>query len=47
MMHSTTQQKPQSTVMTSTWLRRIGVTGFIFFLVKGLAWIIFATWVVY
>lgn len=46
-MLTTIQQKTESTVLPTKWLLRIGITGFIFFLVKGLAWIIFVTWVVY
>ena len=47
MMQTKTQKKPECAILTTKWLRRIGVTGLIFFFAKGLAWIIVAAWVVY
>lgn len=34
-------------VENMNWLQRLGVAGFIFFLAKGLLWIVAATWVIY
>lgn len=34
-------------VVNTNWLRRLGVAGFVFFLAKGLVWIIAAAWIVY
>lgn len=46
-MQVTTQQKTLSVTVTNKWLQRAGTAGFVFFLAKGLAWIIAAVWVVY
>jgi len=35
------------TVTSPNWLQRIGIAGFIFFLAKGLLWIIAVAWVAY
>ncbi|NOQ90932.1 MAG: hypothetical protein GQ549_08310 [Gammaproteobacteria bacterium] len=40
-------QNQQGTSANNKWLRRIYTTGFVFFLIKGLAWIAAAAWVVY
>jgi hypothetical protein len=29
---------------TKEWLKRMGVAGFLFFLLKGIAWIVVAIW---
>jgi hypothetical protein len=34
-------------VENTNWLQRLGVAGFIFFLAKGLVWIVAAAWLVY
>ena len=35
------------TNQNNKWLQRAGTTGFVFFFVKGLAWIIAVAWAVY
>jgi len=40
-------QKQQNTAANNKWLQRIVTTGFIFFFIKGLAWIAAAVWVIY
>ncbi len=40
-------QQQQNTTANNKWLRRIVTTGFAFFLIKGLAWIAAAVWVIY
>jgi len=37
-MKDSTNEKPSN---TKTWLKRIGVAGFLFFLLKGIGWLIF------
>ena len=44
-MQTTTYQKSQGCLQSNKWLRRMGVTGFVFFLAKGLVWILAAAWV--
>lgn len=44
MMQSITHQKPQCTALKAKWLQRVCSIGFVFFLVKGLAWIVAAVW---
>lgn len=46
-MKPITHQKPQSAALTNKWLRRACTTGFVFFLAKGLVWVVAAIWVVY
>jgi hypothetical protein len=38
-----TPASPKKRGKLSTWLKRIGVAGFLFFLLKGLAWV-FVLW---
>lgn len=33
-------------IVNTSWLRRLGVAGFAFFLAKGLVWVIAAAWFV-
>ncbi len=33
------QQQPEKTGNKKTWLKRIGIAGFLFFLLKGIAWL--------
>jgi hypothetical protein len=40
-------QKQQNITLNNKWSRRIYATGFLFFFIKGLAWIAAAVWVVY
>lgn len=35
----TTEQNPLPENKKKTWLKRIGVAGFLFFLIKGIAWL--------
>ena len=46
-MQVTTQHKTLSVSVTNKWLRRAGTAGFVFFLAKGLAWIVVGVWFVY
>ena len=46
-MQFLTHQKLQSIVPVNKWLRRIYTAGFVFFLAKGLVWIVAAVWVFY
>lgn len=34
------ERSASSVSKSGTWLRRLGVAGFVFFLVKGLAWLV-------
>jgi hypothetical protein len=36
--------KPQKNKGLKTWLKRIGIVGFLFFLIKGLIWIGVFVW---
>jgi len=40
---SETQAPPKSGL--KRWLKRIGIWGFLFFLVKGLLWLAFGYWI--
>ena len=46
-MQPITHQKSQTAAQPNKWLQRVYTTGFVFFLAKGLAWIIAAIWVIY
>ena len=46
-MQVSTQPKTLSAFATNKWCRRAGTAGFVFFLGKGLVWIVVAVWVVY
>ena len=37
----------QQTVRLSSWLCRVGVAGFMFFLLKGLAWGVMGLWLLW
>lgn len=37
---TTVERSASSVSKSGTWLRRLGVAGFVFFLVKGLAWLV-------
>lgn len=38
-----TEQMPAKQSKAKTWLKRIGIAGFLFFLVKGLLWLAFGS----
>lgn len=40
------QQKQLYMLPNSNWLRRACTMGFVFFLIKGLAWIAAAVWII-
>jgi hypothetical protein len=40
-------QKQQNITLNNKWSRRVYATGFLFFFIKGLAWIAAVVWVVY
>ena len=39
MQHETPQQPEATSSKWKKWLKRIGIAGFLFFLIKGLVWI--------
>jgi len=47
MMQSLTNQYPYVSMSGNKWLQRACATGFIFFMLKGLLWIVAAVWLVY
>ena len=47
MQYLTHDNIQQNHIQSNKWLRRIFTTGFVFFFVKGLAWIAVAAWAVY
>jgi hypothetical protein len=36
---SSSEQVDEKTLKRKKWLKRVGIAGFLFFLIKGLAWI--------
>jgi len=40
-------QKENKTKLNHQWIRRAGTAGFVFFIAKGMVWIVAAVWVVY
>ena len=46
-MQVTTQPKTLIITATNKWFRRAGTAGFVFFLAKGLVWIVASVWVIY
>lgn len=43
----TEQQQPRKKCPAKTWVKRLGAAGFVFFLLKGLAWLIVPALVAY
>lgn len=41
-----TPPRPARRKRAATWLKRLGIAGFLFFLVKGLAWLFFGAAIV-
>ena len=46
-MQVSSQPRTLSATATNKWFRRAGTAGFVFFLAKGLVWIVAAVWVIY
>lgn len=42
-----TENNPRPTNRAITWLKRLGVAGFLFFLIKGLLWLLLPTLLVW
>lgn len=47
MQSKTTAAKPTRLSLACPWLKRLGVVGFLFFLVKGLLWLLVPGMLVY
>lgn len=40
-----TAEKNKKTSVLSVWIKRIGFWGFLFFLIKGLLWLVVTYWI--